>query len=155
MWFVWISFTPDSIAGTARTSWERHLNLVPCWVKPISIKVFSLCWVYFQSFTTVLKLFDFNSAAPFLGWPRTRFLTAVENLSLSWQAQSRSPQEFRQKAQISQEKYRKGLDFFKVSVIIISLSIQGNKCIAEKRWTQLWRSRLVGRGRMIGNHVGS
>jgi hypothetical protein len=79
----------------------------------------------------------------------------VENLSLSWQAQSRSPQEFRQKAQISQEKYRKGLDFFKVSVIIISLSVQDNKCIAEKRWTQLWRSRLVGRGRMIGNHVGS
>ena len=81
--------------------------------------------------------------------------TAVENLSLSWQAQSRSPQEFRQKAQISQGKCRKGLDFFKVSVIIISLSVQDNKCIAEKRWTQLWRSRLVGRGRMIGNHVGS
>ena len=35
------------------------------------------------------------------------------------------------KAQISQGKYRKGLDFFKVSVIIISLSVQGNKCIAE------------------------
>ncbi|MGI5980715.1 MAG: hypothetical protein ACOX7Z_04900 [Dysosmobacter sp.] len=55
----------------------------------------------------------------------------MENLSLSWQAQSRSPQEFRQKAQISQGKYRKGLDFFKVSVIIISLSVQDNKCIAE------------------------
>ena len=43
------------------------------------------------------------------------------------------------------------LDFIRDSVIMITLSRDGMS--SESVLEQLWRSRLVGRGRMIGNHV--
>ena len=48
-----------------------------------------------------------------------------------------------------------GLDFGKSSGIIITLSHLATPRIQKLEPEQLWRSRLVGRGRMIGNHVGS
>ena len=47
-----------------------------------------------------------------------------------------------------------GLDFGKSSGIIITLSHLATPRIQKLEPEQLWRSRLVGRGRMIGNHVG-
>ena len=46
------------------------------------------------------------------------------------------------------------LDFGKSSGIIITLSHLATPRIQKLEPEQLWRSRLVGRGRMIGNHVG-
>ena len=47
-----------------------------------------------------------------------------------------------------------GLDNPKTSGIIITLSLLAGLLNHQNFLEQLWRSRLVGRGRMIGNHVG-